>query len=113
MNKSNNTGMVTNSPESADLLIELGCEELPPKSLSKLGQTLFVEFLNQLKKAGLTFSVDGSRAFYTPRRLALLISDVAVKQPDQVTERKGPALAAAFDVDNRPTPAASPAGVGP
>ena len=107
MNKSDNTGMIANSPGSADLLIELGCEELPPKSLARLGQTLFDGFLNQLKKAELTFNVEGSRAFYTPRRLALLISDVAARQPDQVIDRKGPALAAAFDAENQPTQAAA------
>ena len=90
----------------ADLLIELGCEELPPKSLSILGQTLFDGFLQQLGKAELAFDAANSRAYYTPRRLALLISRVAARQPDQVTERKGPALSAAFDAENRPTPAA-------
>ena len=107
MNKPANTGIVSNPQGSADLLIELGCEELPPKSLSILGQTLFDEFLNQLKKAELTFDTAGSRAYYTPRRLALLISGVAARQPDQVMDRKGPALAAAFDADNKPTPAAN------
>ena len=51
MNNPDNTGIVANPPGSADLLIELGCEELPPKSLARLGQTLFDGFLNQLKKA--------------------------------------------------------------
>ena len=107
MNRSDNTDKITNPHGSADLLIELGCEELPPKSLSKLGQTLFSGFMSQLEKAGLTFDIEGSHAFYTPRRLALLISAVAEKQPDQVTERKGPALSAVFDAENKPTPAAS------
>ena len=107
MNKPDNTGMIANPPGSADLLIELGCEELPPKSLSRLGQTLFDGFLNQLKKAELTFNAESSHSFYTPRRLTLLISGVAGKQPDQVTDRKGPALAAAFDAENQPTPAAT------
>ena len=107
MSKSDNTGMIANPAGPADLLIELGCEELPPKSLARLGQTLFDGFLNQLKKAELTFNVEGSQAFYTPRRLALLISGVAARQPDQVIDRKGPALAAAFDAENQPTPAAA------
>jgi glycyl-tRNA synthetase beta chain len=107
VNKPDNTGIVANPPGSADLLIELGCEELPPKSLSILGQTLFDEFLNQLNKAGLTFNAADSRAYYTPRRLALLISGVAARQPDQVMDRKGPALVAAFDSENKPTPAAN------
>ena len=107
MNKAKNMDSVNNTQGSADLLIELGCEELPPKSLSNLGQTLFSGFLDQLRKAELTFNPDKSRVYYTPRRLALLISDVAASQPDQVINRKGPALAAAYDADKQPTPAAS------
>jgi len=106
VNKPGNTDATDNTPDSADLLIELGCEELPPKSLPNLGQTLFEAFLAQLGKAGLGFDVDASRAYYTPRRLALLVSAVAERQPDQVLERRGPALAAAFDAENQPTPAA-------
>ena len=95
------------SDGSADLLIELGCEELPPKSLPKLGQALFSGFSAQLKKTQLTFNASTSRVYYTPRRLTLLMSGVAERQPDQVIERKGPALAAAYDGNNQPTPAAT------
>jgi len=107
VNKKDSMSFGSNIPASADLLIELGCEELPPKSLSNLGQTLYDEFLNQLDKAQLGFNATASRVFYTPRRLALLISGVAGRQPDQVTERKGPALSAAYDTEGQPTPAAS------
>jgi len=44
--------------------------------------------------------------YYTPRRLALLMRSVADRQADQVLERKGPAIKAAFDSDNQPTAAA-------
>ena len=107
MNKPDNTSDINPSPASADLLIELGCEELPPKSLANLGQSLFSGFLNQLRKAELAYDEDNSRFFYTPRRLALLVSGVSERQPDQVTERKGPAVVAAFDADKQPTPAAN------
>ena len=107
MNKPENSGMDNKTQSSADLLIELGCEELPPKSLSRLGNALFSEFLNQLDKAELSFNRNGSRVYYTPRRLALLISGVASGQPDQVIDRKGPALSAAFDAEKQPTAAAS------
>ena len=107
MNNPDNTGMVNGPQGSADLLIELGCEELPPKSLTKLGEAFLGEFLNQLKKAELSFDANKSRAYYTPRRLALFVSCVADSQPDQVIDRKGPALTAAFDADKQPTPAAS------
>lgn len=97
----------TTRPDIADLLIELGCEELPPKSLPALGKALFSGFSAQLEKAGLTFDAAASRVFYTPRRLALLMSGVAAGQPDQILERKGPAVAAAFDAHKQPTPAAT------
>ena len=95
-----------NKPACADLLIELGCEELPPKSLAVLGRSLFDGFVQQLDKAELDFDRTNSRFFFTPRRLAVLVSDLAERQPDQVVERKGPAVGAAFDAENNATPAA-------
>lgn len=92
--------------DNSELLIELGCEELPPKSLPKLAAAFFEGLKSQLIKAELDFSAETSRVYYTPRRLALLISAVADQQPDQVIDRKGPALSAAFDENRQPTPAA-------
>ena len=106
MNSPDSKDIAIDAASCADLLIELGCEELPPKSLALLAQTLFDGFVDQLNKAELSFNASDSRFYYTPRRLALLLSDVAGRQPDQVTERKGPALVAAFDAENQPTPAA-------
>jgi len=107
VNNPKSTGVDSNSANFEDLLIELGCEELPPKSLPILGQSLFDGFIEQLNKAGLTFCAAKSRFYYTPRRLALLISGVPGRQPDQLTERRGPALSAAFNAENQPTPAAT------
>lgn len=101
-----NSSTATQDIHKADLLIELGCEELPPKSLRKLGNALLRGFSAQLEKAGLAFDAKASRVFYTPRRLALLMSKVADCQPHQVLERKGPALTAAFDAEGKATPAA-------
>ena len=106
MNSANTFNVSDSGVQNADLLIELGCEELPPKSLPQLGQSLLSGFSAQLKKAGLNFDADASKVFYTPRRLALLMSQVADGQADQVLERKGPAVSAAFDADGKPTPAA-------
>ena len=94
------------SAGSADLLIELGCEELPPKSLDNLRESLFAGVVAGLRDSNISFDADGSRAFSTPRRLALLLKDVAAAQPDQVQERRGPAVDAAFDEAGQPTPAA-------
>ena len=66
-----------------DLLIELGCEELPPKSLDILRESLFSGFTEGLRSNNFAFDADASRAFSTPRRLALLIGDVAGAQPDR------------------------------
>lgn len=96
-----------NNIQTADLLIELGCEELPPKSLPKLASTFYNGFLAELEKAELVFDQGSSRFFYTPRRLTLLIASITERQPDQILERKGPALAAAYDADGNATQAAA------
>ena len=41
-----NPARMDTSPARADLLVELGCEELPPKSLALLGQSFFDGFLD-------------------------------------------------------------------
>ena len=76
----------------ADLLIELGTEELPPKALLTLSKHFQTEVLRRLTQAGL--QCGPCRAFATPRRLALLIEQVPARQPDQQIERRGPAVAA-------------------
>lgn len=91
---------------TADLLIELGCEELPPKSLDLIREAFFVAVQDGMKKGGIVFNSESSRSFSSPRRLALLFSDVASSQPDQDQERRGPAVSAAFDADGKPTGAA-------
>lgn len=92
--------------KTADLLIELGCEELPPLSIDALREGLFTGIADGLEKAGLPFDRKSSRSFSTPRRLAVLLASVAGKQPDQVIDRRGPAVAAAFDDNGKPTKAA-------
>lgn len=91
----------------ADLLIELGCEELPPKALDGIRQALFDAVKKGLESSNLEFEAEGSRAFSSPRRLALLFKAVASRQPDQVQERRGPAVSAAFDGEGNPTGAAT------
>ena len=90
----------------ANLLIEVGTEELPPKALRKLGESFSQGCVKALQKIELLATNASYRWFATPRRLGVLIQDVALKQPDQTTERRGPALQAAFDDNGEPTPAA-------
>ncbi|MCF6264825.1 MAG: glycine--tRNA ligase subunit beta [Xanthomonadales bacterium] len=89
-----------------NLLVELGCEELPPKALDKLSKALFEGVMAGLEKAGIEFNKDQSRLFNSPRRLAFRLHQVADKQADQSLKRRGPAVAAAFDDEGKPTPAA-------
>lgn len=87
-----------------NLLIEIGCEELPPKNLQKL-QTAFVEqFSKMLEAADLTFT--NAEGFITPRRLAVRINNLSVKQSDRHVAKRGPAKNAAFDGTGKPTKAA-------
>jgi glycyl-tRNA synthetase beta chain len=90
--------------KTANLLFELGTEELPPKALRRLSEALSQEFVKGLDAAGLVHG-DVS-AYCAPRRLAVLVMDCAKSQPDRDIERRGPALKAAFDSDGRPTRAA-------
>lgn len=86
--------------ETRDILFELGTEELPPKSLLTLSQALRAHVETGLHKAGLPFAE--IRSYATPRRLALVIGGLAVAQPDQAIERRGPAASAAFQPDGSP-----------
>lgn len=90
--------------ECADLLFELGTEELPPVALKKLSDALTSAFVDGLQRANLAHGP--VHAYATPRRLALHVEACATAQADRETERRGPALQAAFDADGNPTRAA-------
>jgi glycyl-tRNA synthetase beta chain len=89
---------------SKHLLFELGSEELPPKTLLKLSNALLNGIVQGLNAADLTFT--GSKAYATPRRLAVFIENLASAQPDKTVEKRGPALQAAFAPDGTPSKAA-------
>ncbi|MGA4438431.1 glycine--tRNA ligase subunit beta [Psychrobacter pocilloporae] len=86
------------------ILFELGCEELPPKSLKPLRDALQTSVTEQLSAAEITF--DSVKAFAAPRRLAIQIEGISDKQPDRTEQKRGPAIKAAFDSDGNPTRAA-------
>jgi len=90
------------------LLIELGTEELPPKTLKKLSDSFTAELLSGLVDAQLISMADADSAhpFASPRRLGLSVPNVIAAQPDQSIERRGPAVQAAFKDDGQATPAA-------
>ncbi|MDF1822580.1 MAG: glycine--tRNA ligase subunit beta [Alcanivoracaceae bacterium] len=90
--------------QHADLLVELGTEELPPTALKSLSEAFANEVLRQVDDAGLSHGE--MTVFASPRRLAFRISELAARQPDRQSERRGPAVKAAFDGDGNPTRAA-------
>ena len=89
--------------DSNDLLIEIGTEELPPKALQTLSEAFTKGVVEGLKKASL--EAQEVISYAAPRRLAVLLKGLPVKQADQKVERKGPAKQAAFDADGNPTKA--------
>lgn len=87
------------------LLIELRTEELPPKSLKALSESFASSVFAALKEQAFASPQSVCTAYATPRRLALLITDVSAQQPDRVIEKKGPAVASGVDAEGKPTKA--------
>jgi len=87
-----------------DFLVEIGTEELPPKSLLALATAFADGIAKGLTEAGLTHKA--VEKFATPRRLAVRVRKLVARQPDRAIERRGPPLKAAFDAQGAPTQAA-------
>lgn len=90
--------------KTADFLVEVGTEELPPKALKSLMDAFAVNLTSLLDENRLEHGE--VRACGTPRRLAVLIDALARSQPDRQIELKGPPVSVAFDRDGVPKPAA-------
>jgi len=87
-----------------DFLVEIGTEELPPKSLLSLSAAFADGVAKGLKDAGVTYK--SLEAFATPRRLAVRVRKLIEQQPDRPLEKRGPPVKAAFDASGAPTQAA-------
>ncbi|MCX7598898.1 MAG: glycine--tRNA ligase subunit beta [Armatimonadetes bacterium] len=88
----------------ADLLLEIGVEEIPAGVVLPA-----LEQLRELLQAGLgraRLEHGLIKTFGTPRRLVAYVSDLATQQPDVEKEFKGPPVSQAFDADGKPTKAA-------
>ncbi|MGE6629268.1 glycine--tRNA ligase subunit beta [Bacillus sp. NPDC077027] len=87
-----------------DVLLEIGLEEMParfmPESTKQLGNKVTEWFLSQ------NISFGEVALFNSPRRLAVLVKDVAEKQEDIKEEAKGPAKKIALDDNGQWTKAA-------
>jgi len=89
---------------TADLLFEIGVEEIPAPAVLPALEQLERPLVKALDEARLAHGE--VRTCGTPRRLAIISRDVALRQPDLEQEVKGPPAAAAFDADGNPTRAA-------
>src|SRR5271170_5175022 len=76
-----------------DLLLELFSEEIPARMQTRAAEDLRKAVTDRLVEAGLAY--EGAKAFVTPRRLALAVHGVPVRQPDLREEKKGPRVGAA------------------
>lgn len=85
-------------------LVEIGTEELPPKALRNLAESFAANFTAELDAAGLAHGE--VTWFASPRRLALKVAHLAASQPDREVEKRGPAIAQAFDAEGNPSKAA-------
>ena len=98
------SGAATGGSARADLLLEIGCEEIPARMLESASADFEAIVTRVLTEAGLPF--DPAQRFATPRRLAVLFPAVGHRQPDREEDLTGPPAKAAFGPDGAPTKAA-------
>lgn len=91
---------------SADLLLEIGCEEIPAKFVSRALAELPAAVAGRLAEARLAHG--NVSVLGTPRRLAVIVRGLDERQPDLREEVVGPPVSAAFAADGTP----SKAGIG-
>ena len=88
-----------------NLLVELFVEELPPKSLKKLGEAFATELAKSLRAQGLAGEHSAITPFASPRRLAAHVSAVLARAPDRQVSIKLMPVAVGLAADGTPTPA--------
>jgi len=89
---------------SKNLLVELFVEELPPKALKRLGESFSESIYQELGSRKLLSSSSQATAFASPRRLAVIITQVSDVAPDEQVSEKLMPVAIALK-DNKPTDA--------
>jgi len=87
-----------------ELLLEIGTEEIPAGFISKALEEMALLIRRELHATRIAHGE--VRTMGTPRRLVLLVEDMAEKQEDVERERLGPPVQMAFDDKGRPTKAA-------
>ena len=86
------------SGATADLLFEIGCEEIPAGMILKAADELKAILAKHLSASALVDEPtvqESIETFGAPRRLVAIARSVRVKQPDAVQEIMGPPKSAA------------------
>jgi glycyl-tRNA synthetase beta chain len=89
----------------ADLLVEIGTEELPPKALRGLMDAFAGNLGNEINEARLEHGE--LHAYASPRRLAVIVEALAAGQEDRRLSQKGPPVSVAYDDKGKPLPPAT------
>jgi glycyl-tRNA synthetase beta chain len=85
----------------ANLLIEIGVEELPVSALDVIYDELAAKTRQKLVDERIAFSDVKVEA--TPRRIAFFVQGIASMQPDRELEISGPSYEKCFDAQGKPT----------
>lgn len=92
--------------ETQDFLVEIGTEEMPPKSLAALALTFGKSLRDGLAEGLGLADAQAEEVYFSPRRIAVFIPNIPVRQPDRIVERLGPAVSMAVNQDGSPSMAA-------
>ena len=90
---------------TANLLVELFVEELPPKALKHLGQAFARVLLEQLQAQGLAGADAQVTDFASPRRLAAHVTSVLAQAADKAVQQKLMPVSVGLDASGQATPA--------
>ncbi|MGD8561339.1 MAG: glycine--tRNA ligase subunit beta [Desulfarculaceae bacterium] len=90
----------------AELLFEIGCEEMPARFIKPALEQLHRLAQEQLSQHGLFVKDSEAKTLGTPRRLALQVFNLDQRQPDKEEVFLGPPVKAAYDQEGNPTKAA-------
>lgn len=88
-----------------ELLIEIGCEELPAHSIERALAHFVKDMESSLKQADLWEESCEIKTACTPRRLIASFSNIKKAQPDKTEQKRGPSEKSAYEENGSPTPA--------
>ncbi len=90
--------------KNAELVVEIGVEEIPAAMLTEATDQLARNLIEGLKAQRLGSSVLAK--WYTPRRMIVGLGEIPIRQDDRLETIMGPPRRVAFDADGNPTRAA-------